>query len=325
MAELAKKMDQAAEDISDREGKYLTFTMAEVRGKVIPVVDLRLRFGMEKMEYKDRTCIIVVEIAGSTGTVQIGIVVDSVSEGLYIKGEDIEDTPTPTFGTKLNIDYIPGMAKMEGGVKIMIDREGRYLTFTMAEVRGKVIPVVDLRLRFGMEKMEYTDRTCIIVVEIAGSTGTVQIGIVVDSVSEGLYIKGEDIEDTPTPTFGTKLNIDYIPGMAKMEGGVKIMIGIDKVLFHQELELVSAVKKKDSPVAAEASKKKNVAEEALSEKTKEAESPSEKKVVSEASPEKTVAREAPPEQVPNKSKGDRDKQYFNKSSIYAFVLLTLFI
>jgi purine-binding chemotaxis protein CheW len=203
--------------------------------------------------------------------------------------------------------------KMDQAAEDMSDREGKYLTFTMAEVRGKVIPVVDLRLRFGMEKMEYKDRTCIIVVEIAGSTGTVQIGIVVDSVSEGLYIKGEDIEDTPTPTFGTKLNIDYIPGMAKMEGGVKIMIGIDKVLFNQELELVSAVKKEDSPVAAEASP----------EKTKEAESPSEKKVVSEASPEKTVAREAPPEQVHKKSKGDRDKQYFNKSSIYAFVLLTL--
>ena len=211
------------------------------------------------------------------------------------------------------------------GAKDISDREGKYLTFTMAEVRGKVIPVVDLRPKLGMEEMEYTDRTCIIVMEIAGSTGTVQIGIVVDSVSEGLYIKGEDIEDTPTPTFGTKLNIDYIPGMAKMEGGVKIMIGIDKVLFHQELELVSAVKKEDSPVAAEASpektveaeasKKKNVAEEALSEKTKEAESASEKKVVSEASPEKTVAREAPPEQVHKKGKGDRDHEYFRNSII----------
>jgi len=217
------------------------------------------------------------------------------------------------------------------GAKDISDREGKYLTFTMAEVRGKVIPVVGLRLRFGMEEMEYTDRTCIIVVEIAGSTGTVQIGIVVDSVSEGLYIKGEDIEDTPT--FGTKLNIDYILGMAKMEGGVKIMIGIDKVLFHQELELMSAVKKEDSPVAAEALPEKTLEAEIQQEKTVEAEASKEKKVPGEAPeekktevpPEKTVAGEASPEQVHKKSKGDRDKQYFNKSSIYAFVLLTLFI
>ena len=100
-------------------------------------------------------------------------------------------------------------------------------------LRGKVIPVMDLRLRFGMEAIDYSDRTCIIVVEIEGGGGTVQIGIVVDSVSEVLNIKGEEIEDTPT--FGTKLNIDYILGMSKMEGGVKILLDIDKVLSAEEI------------------------------------------------------------------------------------------
>ena len=153
MAELAETMDQAVKAMADREGKYLTFTMAEedygigilkikeiigmmpitsvpqtpefvkgvinLRGKVIPVVDLRLRFGMDSIDYTERTCIIVVEIEGQAGTVMIGIVVDSVSEVLNIKGEDIEDTPT--FGTKLNTEYILGMAKMEGGVKILLD------------------------------------------------------------------------------------------------------------------------------------------------------------------------------------------------------------
>jgi purine-binding chemotaxis protein CheW len=153
MTELTEKMDQAAKAMADKEGKYLTFTLAEeeygigilkireiigmmpvtsvprtpafvkgvinLRGKVIPVMDLRLRFGMEEMEYSERTCIIVVEIERQSGTVQIGAVVDSVSEVLNIKGKDIEETPT--FGTKLNTEYILGMAKIEGGVKILLD------------------------------------------------------------------------------------------------------------------------------------------------------------------------------------------------------------
>ena len=100
-------------------------------------------------------------------------------------------------------------------------------------LRGKVIPVIDLRLRFGMEELEYTERTCIIVVDIDGQTGIILIGIVVDAVSEVLNIKNEDMEDTPA--FGSKLNTQYIPGMAKMEGGVKILLDIDQVLNSEEL------------------------------------------------------------------------------------------
>jgi len=159
MSETAEKMDQTVKAMADKEGKYLTFTLADeeygigilrikeiigmmpittipqtpefvkgvinLRGKVIPVVDLRRRFGMESIDYTERTCIIVVEISGQTGTVMIGIVVDAVSEVLNIKAEDIEDTPT--FGTKLNTEYILGMAKMEGSVKILLDI-GRVLT-----------------------------------------------------------------------------------------------------------------------------------------------------------------------------------------------------
>ena len=104
-------------------------------------------------------------------------------------------------------------------------------------LRGKVIPVMDLRLRFGMMSIDYTERTCIIVVEIAGQTGTILVGIVVDAVSEVLNIKSDEIEKTPT--FGTKLNTDYILGMAKMEGGVKILLDIDQVLSSDELSLLS--------------------------------------------------------------------------------------
>jgi len=160
--------------------------------------------------------------------------------------------------------------KIDQALKVMAEKEGKYLTFSLADeeygigilkireiigmipvtsvpqtpefvkgvinLRGKVIPVVDLRLRFGMQPIDYTERTCIIVVEIEGQTGTVQIGIVVDSVSEVLNIKGEDIEETPT--FGTKLDTDYILGMAKLEGGVKILLDIDRVLSGEEIAVL---------------------------------------------------------------------------------------
>jgi purine-binding chemotaxis protein CheW len=156
---------------------------------------------------------------------------------------------------------------MDQAVKAMHDREGKYLTFSLAEeeygigilkikeiigmmpittvprtpefvkgvinLRGKVIPVMDLRMRFGMKEIDYTERTCIVVVEIEGASGTVMIGVVVDSVSEVLNIKGEDVEETPT--FGANLNTDYILGMAKMEGGVKILLDIDQVLSEDEI------------------------------------------------------------------------------------------
>ncbi len=105
-------------------------------------------------------------------------------------------------------------------------------------LRGKVIPVIDLRLRFGMAAVSYTERTCIVVVEIDSSTGKLHIGIVVDSVSELNNIKGCDIEDTPA--FGTALNTEYILGMAKAGGSVKILLGIDRVLTTDEVQMLKA-------------------------------------------------------------------------------------
>lgn len=152
-------------------------------------------------------------------------------------------------------------------VKNAANREGKYLTFALAceqygigilkikeiigmmnitevprtpefvkgviNLRGKVIPIIDLRLRFGMVEIEYNDRTCIIVVEIQGQSEMVMTGIVVDSVSEVLSIRRVDIEDPPT--FGTSLNTTFILGLAKMEGSVKILLDIDKVLTKEEI------------------------------------------------------------------------------------------
>ena len=104
-------------------------------------------------------------------------------------------------------------------------------------LRGKVIPVIDLRLKFSMESLEYSERTCIIMVDIAGTSGKkVMVGIVVDSVSEVLNIKGDEIEDSPS--FGSRLSTEYILGMAKVKGGVKILLDIDQVLNAEELNIL---------------------------------------------------------------------------------------
>jgi purine-binding chemotaxis protein CheW len=104
-------------------------------------------------------------------------------------------------------------------------------------LRGKVIPVTDLRLKFGLETTDYTDRTCIIVVEINNNSRSMTMGLVVDAVSEVANIKGEDIEKTPS--FGTALQTDYIQGMAKMAGGVKILLDIDRVLSGEQLDFLT--------------------------------------------------------------------------------------
>jgi purine-binding chemotaxis protein CheW len=110
----------------------------------------------------------------------------------------------------------------------------------VVNLRGKVIPVIDLRQRFSMGAVDTTDRTCIIVVEVESQSGTVLMGILVDSVSEVLNIKEDEIEDTPT--FGTQVETDYILGMAKMDGGVKILLDIDSVLSTGEVRELEKVK-----------------------------------------------------------------------------------
>lgn len=95
-------------------------------------------------------------------------------------------------------------------------------------LRGKVIPVVDLRLKFSFASQEYTERTCIIVVEVAMAESKVMMGIVVDAVSEVLNIGADEIEETPD--FGERVNTDYMKGIAKVKGKVKILLDLDRVL-----------------------------------------------------------------------------------------------
>ncbi len=96
-------------------------------------------------------------------------------------------------------------------------------------LRGKVIPVLDLRVKFGMPELAYTPATCIIVVAVLD----LLIGIVVDTVSEVLDIAAEDIE--PPPQFGTNVRTDFIRGMAKVRDTVKLLLDIELVLSADEL------------------------------------------------------------------------------------------
>jgi purine-binding chemotaxis protein CheW len=100
-------------------------------------------------------------------------------------------------------------------------------------LRGKVVPVIDLRLRFDLPAAEYTQRTCIIVTQVHGESGPVLMGIIVDGVSEVLNLAGPEIEDTPD--FGEELAGNYLLGLAKVKGKVKILLDIDRVLSAQEL------------------------------------------------------------------------------------------
>ncbi len=149
----------------------------------------------------------------------------------------------------------------------LLAREGKYLTFVLAaedyglevlkvreiigmlditaipqtptyikgviNLRGRVIPVIDLRLKFGLPAQDYGERTCIIVVDVKTDLGLVQMGMVVDAVSEVLNVTADDLE--PPPSFGGSLKSGYIQGIAKARGSIKILLDIDRILSAEEL------------------------------------------------------------------------------------------
>lgn len=96
-------------------------------------------------------------------------------------------------------------------------------------LRGKVIPVVDLRLKFGMEKVDYTNETCIIVISVNNTL----MGIIVDNVCEVLDIAKDSIE--PPPSFGTSSEAEFITGMGKVGDKVKILIDTSRI-FSSDVE-----------------------------------------------------------------------------------------
>src|SRR5262249_32062168 len=154
-----------------------------------------------------------------------------------------------------------GSRPTDGPVSRVNELAGKYLTFVLAEgeyglavrkvreiiklppitavpqvapwikgvinLRGKVIPVVDLRLKFNVAASDYTDRTCIIVVDVALRGGTTLMGIIVDSVSDVMSVAADELEEAPA--FGDRTAAAYVDGLAKVKGAVKILLNVDRV------------------------------------------------------------------------------------------------
>jgi len=171
-----------------------------------------------------------------------------------------------------------GQTQEESGAQSMADMAGMYLTFTLSEevygleilkvqeiigmmnvtkmprtphfirgvinLRGKVIPVMDLRLKFGMEAQDDTDLTCIIVVKVQSADDIITIGLIVDAVSEVVDIAGEQIE--PPPSFGTSVDTTFLLGMGKIGEKVVMLLDVSRVLTSGELELVGQVAASES-------------------------------------------------------------------------------
>jgi chemotaxis signal transduction protein len=158
----------------------------------------------------------------------------------------------------------PADKHTERSAKAMLEQEGRYLTFMLnnqefginifkvreiikmmefvkvhqappyakgvINLRDKVIPVLDMRAKLGMEEVTYTDRSCIVIVETSAFGGSRQVGLAVDSVSEVISFKSADIEDPPK--LGASIDTNYILGMAKTDTDVKILLDIDQAINY---------------------------------------------------------------------------------------------
>lgn len=105
-------------------------------------------------------------------------------------------------------------------------------------LRGRVIPIVDLRVKFGL-KAEFAERTCIVVVQVSlANDQIVQMGLIVDSVEEVVNLNTEEIE--PVPEFGTRVDTSYLLGMAKVKGQVKTLLDISRVVAPETMKAIAS-------------------------------------------------------------------------------------
>ena len=162
----------------------------------------------------------------------------------------MSNVPAPTIASKLAGKYLTVVLDNEAyGIAVLKVREIiRMQKITpvpqmpgfvkgVINLRGRVIPVVDLRVKFGL-KAEFAERTCIVVVQVKLPTEqVVQMGLIVDSVEEVVTLTNEEIE--PTPDFGTKIDTTYLLGMAKVKGQVKTLLDIDRVVAPETVQAIA--------------------------------------------------------------------------------------
>ncbi len=159
-------------------------------------------------------------------------------EGMVTENGDAEDTQKDKYLT-----FVVG--KEEYGIEIRFVQEINgiqnitdlpdvpHFVKGVINLRGKVIPVIDVRLRFGIKEREYDERTCIIVVNLSQMT----VGLIVDSVSEVLDIGEKDIEPPPRASMGAGSR--YVQGLGKMNDDVKILLDVRKLLFDEEYDQIA--------------------------------------------------------------------------------------
>ena len=144
----------------------------------------------------------------------------------FVLGHESYGNPALKVREIIRLIPITAIPQMPGHIKGVIN------------LRGKIIPVVDLRAKFGLADATDTERTCIIVVQVSTSaTAKPFIGLIVDGVEEVANITAEDVEDTPD--FGLNADTSYILGMAKIKGTVKALLDIDRLLVDAAVATVN--------------------------------------------------------------------------------------
>jgi len=136
-------------------------------------------------------------------------------------GEETYGIPIKKAKEIIGVMPITHIPKAQGYIKGVIN------------LRGKILPVIDLRSKFGMEAKQYGDRTCIIVIEVEVAASIRSVGIAVDTVSEVMNIAKGDIE--PTPQVDVQIDEDFFGGLGKLKEKIVIILNIDKILNNKEV------------------------------------------------------------------------------------------
>lgn len=150
-------------------------------------------------------------------------------------GRVIEDQQYVTFFIRNEIYGVPVMKVQEiiGMTKITAMPNTLPFMKGVIDLRGAVVPVIDLRLKFDMERAEYNNFTVIIIVEVKDRL----VGMVVDSVSDVLSIPVKSIQDTPS--FSARINTEYMQGIGQKDDTLVIILDVDKILTTAEFEIIN--------------------------------------------------------------------------------------
>jgi purine-binding chemotaxis protein CheW len=197
------------------------------------------RFRAEK-DYFGKRSRLPEELIGAGETAFTGGSQDAIVVSENIRDAEAEDTDRKLLKADRHTYLIfrlrgqeyaletPNVTEIMRRMKInSIPRAPGYMK-GVVNLRDRIIPVVDLGLKLGMEEIELTEQTCIIVVEVTGSKGPMAFGILVDNVSEVIKISADQIQKTPI--FGAGADTSYISGIAILEGGINILIDIEKAI-----------------------------------------------------------------------------------------------